>query len=152
MNASGSPSDIETWHPEEGENHRGYARKVLSDYLQTLPAYLGGNCTCTKCSKISIRDKQLNTNETNRIQPYADVGDDEDLHPHGVGSYRLIALLQEWLILRAAPFSFHENRCAAMVLWCTEGRATSMVVLGRPPNMQNDKFCSSLDFCMLLWL
>ncbi|KAK1551054.1 hypothetical protein Q3G72_029408 [Acer saccharum] len=71
--------DIETCHSEEGENHRGYARKVLSDYLQTLLAYLGGNCTCTKCSKISIHDKRPHTNETNRIQPYADVGDDEDL-------------------------------------------------------------------------
>ncbi|KAI9192743.1 hypothetical protein LWI28_027288 [Acer negundo] len=79
MNASGFPSDIETWHSKEGENHRGYARKVLSDYLQTLLAHLGGNCTCTKCSKISIRDKPPHTNETNRTQPYADVGDDEDL-------------------------------------------------------------------------
>ncbi|KAK0572314.1 hypothetical protein LWI29_029631 [Acer saccharum] len=88
---------------EEGENHRGCACKVLSDYLQTLPAYLGGNCTCTKCSKISIHDKRPHTNETNRIQPYADVGDDEDL-PSPCFVHQ-----DEWLILRAAPFSFHEN-------------------------------------------
>ncbi|KAK0570652.1 hypothetical protein LWI29_004457 [Acer saccharum] len=54
-------------------------RVISLTFTQTLPAYLGGNCTCTKCSKISIQDKRPHTNETNRIQPYADVGDDEDL-------------------------------------------------------------------------
>lgn len=53
------------------------SRKVLSDYLQTLPSYLGGNCTCTKCSKMSLIHQPL-ANETNRIQSYSDGGDSDD--------------------------------------------------------------------------
>lgn len=29
-------------------------RKVLSEYLQTLPAYLGGACTCSRCANLGI--------------------------------------------------------------------------------------------------
>lgn len=39
--------------------------KVLSEYLQTLPRYLGGKCSCTNCSKVDFHDIQrLDTNET----------------------------------------------------------------------------------------
>ncbi|KAL5816876.1 hypothetical protein ACOSQ3_025254 [Xanthoceras sorbifolium] len=56
------------------------SRKVLADYLKTLPSYLGGNCTCTKCPKISIHDmQQPHANERNKTRRYADVGADEDL-------------------------------------------------------------------------
>lgn len=60
-------------------------RKVLSEYLQTLPSYLGGNCTCMRCLKISNLDALPPlAKETNVMQPYSDVSDDEDLpssHP-----------------------------------------------------------------------
>ncbi|KAI9192186.1 hypothetical protein LWI28_019359 [Acer negundo] len=111
MNASGFPSDIETWHSKEGENHRGYARKVLSDYLQTLLAHLGGNCTCTKCSKISIRDKRPHTNETNRTQAYADVGDDEDLPSlrfvHQDDTDRILAVIRDCVTF--PKFLYHQH-------------------------------------------
>ncbi|XP_022148409.1 uncharacterized protein LOC111017064 [Momordica charantia] len=39
--------------------------KVLSEYLKTLPRYLGGKCSCPKCSKVDFHDVQrLDTNET----------------------------------------------------------------------------------------
>ncbi|KAI9196980.1 hypothetical protein LWI28_028746 [Acer negundo] len=101
------------------------SRKVLSDYLQTLPSYLGGNCTCTKCSKINIRDKRPHTNETDRIQPYADVGDDEDLPSprflHLDDTDMDSSCHKDWLILRAAPFSFpREPMCSE----CAHGRTS----------------------------
>lgn len=38
--------------------------KVLSEYLETLPRYLGGKCSCTKCSKVDFHDiPRLDTNE-----------------------------------------------------------------------------------------
>lgn len=59
-------------------------RKVLSECLQTLPSYLGGNCTCMRCLKISNHDALPPlAKETNVMQPYSDVSDDEDLpSPH----------------------------------------------------------------------
>lgn len=59
-------------------------RKVLSEYLQTLPSYLGGNCTCMRCLKISNHDALPRlAKETNGMLPYSDVSDDEDLpSPH----------------------------------------------------------------------
>ncbi|KAK7335765.1 hypothetical protein VNO80_27791 [Phaseolus coccineus] len=42
----------------EGEMYQ----KVLSDYLSTLPSYLGGCCTCMNCSTIGQQDM---------LQPYA---------------------------------------------------------------------------------
>ncbi|XP_022943369.1 uncharacterized protein LOC111448152 isoform X1 [Cucurbita moschata] len=33
-------------------------KKVLSEYIQTLPRYLGGKCSCSKCSKVDIHDIQ----------------------------------------------------------------------------------------------
>ncbi|BBH04824.1 SEC14 cytosolic factor family protein / phosphoglyceride transfer family protein, partial [Prunus dulcis] len=38
----------------EGEMYR----KILSEYLETLPSYLGGKCMCKICSDISITDMQ----------------------------------------------------------------------------------------------
>lgn len=59
-------------------------RKVLSEYLQTLPSYLGGNCTCMRCLETSNHDARPPlAKETNVMQPYSDVSDDEDLpSPH----------------------------------------------------------------------
>lgn len=54
-------------------------KKVLSDYLQTLPSYLDGKCTCTKCSTISICfRRQPLTNKMNKFEPIAVVSDGED--------------------------------------------------------------------------
>lgn len=54
-------------------------KKVLSDYLQELPSYLDGKCTCTKCSTISIcfRQQPL-TNKMNKFEHIAVVSDGED--------------------------------------------------------------------------
>ncbi|KAL6275899.1 hypothetical protein ACE6H2_019500 [Prunus campanulata] len=44
----------------EGEMYR----KILSEYLETLPSYLGGKCMCKICSDINITDmQQPHTNE-----------------------------------------------------------------------------------------
>ncbi|XP_031268219.1 uncharacterized protein LOC116126678 isoform X2 [Pistacia vera] len=60
----------------EGEMYR----KVLSEYFETLPSYLGGNCSCMKCSSVGIRDIQRpSSNETSKTEPYADISDDENL-------------------------------------------------------------------------
>lgn len=51
----------------EGEMYR----KVLLEYLQTLPSYLGGDCTCTKCSTTSgpnTHHQYPNTNRINRAE------------------------------------------------------------------------------------
>ncbi|XP_062172530.1 uncharacterized protein LOC133878057 isoform X2 [Alnus glutinosa] len=59
----------------EGEMYK----KVLSEYLETLPSYIGGKCTCTKCSTMSIGYmQQPPTNWMNRIYPSAVVTDGED--------------------------------------------------------------------------
>ncbi|KAK9280634.1 hypothetical protein L1049_014330 [Liquidambar formosana] len=56
-------------------------QKVLSEYLQTLPSYLGGKCTCTVCSIISISNMQQPhaNKETNNMVPITDNSDDEGL-------------------------------------------------------------------------
>ncbi|GAV57902.1 CRAL_TRIO domain-containing protein [Cephalotus follicularis] len=51
-------------------------QKVLLEYLQTLPTYLGGNCTCTRCSSISNCDLKT---ETYKIELEGDISDGEDL-------------------------------------------------------------------------
>ncbi|XP_019454033.1 PREDICTED: uncharacterized protein LOC109355367 isoform X2 [Lupinus angustifolius] len=54
--------------------HGEIYQKVLHDNLPTLPSYLGGNCTCMKCSK----------SRTSRINNGADNSDNEaspSLHP-----------------------------------------------------------------------
>lgn len=59
----------------EGEMYK----KVLSEYLETLPSYIGGKCTCTKCSTMSIAYmRQPPTNRMNRFDPMAVVADGED--------------------------------------------------------------------------
>jgi hypothetical protein len=59
----------------EGEMYK----KALSEYLETLPSYIGGKCTCTKCSTMSIGYmQQPPTNWMNRIDPSAVVTDGED--------------------------------------------------------------------------
>ncbi|KAF5744622.1 phosphatidylinositol/phosphatidylcholine transfer protein SFH8 isoform X1 [Tripterygium wilfordii] len=58
--------------------------RVLSEYLPTLPSYLGGNCICLRCSDIRLRGmQQPHTNERNGIESDAYLSDDEDLQsPH----------------------------------------------------------------------
>ncbi|XP_057956081.1 uncharacterized protein LOC131149553 [Malania oleifera] len=60
----------------EGEMYQ----KVISEHLQVLPSYLGGNCTCTRCSTLgSCKMQQLLMNKDNSIEPTSDTSDDEDL-------------------------------------------------------------------------
>ena len=48
-------------------------QKVLSEYLETLPRYLGGKCSCTRCSQIDFHDiPRLNTTETVNRELIAD--------------------------------------------------------------------------------
>lgn len=59
--------------------------RVICEYLQTLPSYLGGNCTCKICANISIhtRRRPQATNEIRRIESTEYVSDGEDLpSPH----------------------------------------------------------------------
>ncbi|KAK6926942.1 CRAL-TRIO lipid binding domain, partial [Dillenia turbinata] len=35
-----------------------FYERLLSEYLQTIPSYLGGNCKCLRCSNISNSNKQ----------------------------------------------------------------------------------------------
>ncbi|XP_059626635.1 uncharacterized protein LOC132269461 [Cornus florida] len=64
----------------EGEMYQ----KVVSEYLQTLPSYLGATCTCMKCSNLNNREmQQLQTQieETNRTETDSDSNSGEDLPP-----------------------------------------------------------------------
>jgi hypothetical protein len=51
----------------------GLYKDFLYEYLQTLPDYLGGTCTCTTCNKISTQNTNLEHtrigNNNNRILP-----------------------------------------------------------------------------------
>ena len=61
----------------EGEMYQ----KVLSEYLQTVPSYLGGKCACTKCSKLNSCNMQppsRHEESSNVEQPATDCSDDED--------------------------------------------------------------------------
>lgn len=62
----------------EGEMYK----KVLFDNLSTVPSYLGGSCTCVKCSKMGKRDR-VQPHETgtssSRIVSEDDISDNEDL-------------------------------------------------------------------------
>ncbi|CAN1282938.1 hypothetical protein LINPERPRIM_LOCUS18234 [Linum perenne] len=50
--------------------------RVLSEYLQTVPAYLGGNCTCQRCSDTGNHNELLRpTNDT--IKREHDISDGE---------------------------------------------------------------------------
>ncbi|KAJ8431147.1 hypothetical protein Cgig2_026744 [Carnegiea gigantea] len=48
--------------------------KVLSEYLQTLPSFLGGDCSCPKCSKLINEDNSV-------AQPSIEVEADSALAP-----------------------------------------------------------------------
>ncbi|KAK7262435.1 hypothetical protein RJT34_30008 [Clitoria ternatea] len=61
-------------------------QKVLHDNLPTLPSYLGGSCTCVKCSKIGKWDTvQPRATGTSRSDREEDISYNEDfplLNPH----------------------------------------------------------------------
>ncbi|KAF5446973.1 hypothetical protein F2P56_032565 [Juglans regia] len=95
----------------EGEMYK----KVLSEYLGILPSYLGGKCSCTKCSTLSIcLAQQPPMYRMNNIEPVAVVSDGEDLplrHPeneidaHLNGNYdqvlrtAMISILMLWAFI-----------------------------------------------------
>ncbi|KAL2328735.1 hypothetical protein Fmac_022162 [Flemingia macrophylla] len=55
-------------------------QKVLYDNLPTLPSYLGGCCTCMRCSKMGNWDMlQHHATGTSRIDRGEDINDDEGL-------------------------------------------------------------------------
>lgn len=90
-------------------------QKFLSEYLQTLPSYLGGKCTCTTCSNIrNCYMQQPLTNKINKIEPIAVVNDDDelaepnpadetDIHPNGnydqVLRTAIISILMLWVFI-----------------------------------------------------
>ncbi|KAK7257797.1 hypothetical protein RIF29_32032 [Crotalaria pallida] len=62
--------------------HGEMYQKVLHDNLLTLPSYLGGSCTCLKCSKIGKCDMvQPHANGTSRFNSEANISDNEELRP-----------------------------------------------------------------------
>ena len=64
----------------EGEMYR----KILMENFETLPSYLGGNCTCRRCSNLRICNLGLHQiNETNKRQRKIDIISCEDIpSPH----------------------------------------------------------------------
>ncbi|XP_054815383.1 uncharacterized protein LOC129315589 isoform X1 [Prosopis cineraria] len=96
----------------EGEMYQ----KVLYDFLPTLPSYLGGKCTCMKCSKSGRRNMQLPyaTGTSSGIDSEADISDNEDSpssHPsleldgHLLGNYdqllrtAILSVLMFWVFI-----------------------------------------------------
>ncbi|KAK7312484.1 hypothetical protein VNO77_36377 [Canavalia gladiata] len=67
----------------EGEMYQ----KVLNDNLPNLPSYLGGCCTCMKCSKIGKRDilqphtAGANSSRIDREEDISDSDDSPSMHP-----------------------------------------------------------------------
>lgn len=56
-------------------------QKVLSEYIQTVPMYLGGPCTCTNCSVLS--KPSVPTNEEINVELSAESSNEKDLSsPH----------------------------------------------------------------------
>ncbi|GLU11639.1 hypothetical protein SLE2022_283720 [Rubroshorea leprosula] len=96
----------------EGEMYH----KVLSEYLLTLPSYLGGDCTCTKCSAsggLHMRHYPLR-NGINRTVAIEDLSNSEDMPSHDMTSpddinsngscdqvlrTAIIAILMVWVLL-----------------------------------------------------
>ncbi|PSR90057.1 Sec14 cytosolic factor like [Actinidia chinensis var. chinensis] len=64
----------------EGEMYR----KILMENFETLPSYLGGNCTCRRCSNLRICNMELHRiNETNERQRKMNIISCEDIpSPH----------------------------------------------------------------------
>ncbi|KAL5581037.1 hypothetical protein UlMin_013479 [Ulmus minor] len=59
----------------EGETYR----KVLSEYLQTLPSFLGGKCTCEKCSETGCSYRRPSPrNGITRTESTESVSEDEN--------------------------------------------------------------------------
>jgi hypothetical protein len=55
-------------------------QKVLAEYLQQLPSYLGGNCSCTKCSNIRNGGMDWpNTSKINKVLPNPSASDGENM-------------------------------------------------------------------------
>ena len=54
--------------------------KLLSEYLQTIPSYLGGECTCEKCSEIGISNMRQSPhrNEITRTDSTESICDREN--------------------------------------------------------------------------
>lgn len=54
-------------------------QKVLSEYLKTLPLYLGGKCACKRCSELSTTHKYKSaTMQNSQTELTTDICDDED--------------------------------------------------------------------------
>ncbi|KAJ9188976.1 hypothetical protein P3X46_000320 [Hevea brasiliensis] len=72
--------------------------RVIFDYLQNLPSYLGGNCTCNICSNIRIhamRQPQA-INEIGRIDSTEFVGDGEDLPSPHLNFEADVPIIENW--------------------------------------------------------
>ncbi|XP_008776594.1 uncharacterized protein LOC103696681 [Phoenix dactylifera] len=51
--------------------------KVLSEFLQTVPACLGGNCTCSHCRRLVAGSSLGRMEDTSRSQHHRNVSDDD---------------------------------------------------------------------------
>ncbi|KAG0465177.1 hypothetical protein HPP92_019341 [Vanilla planifolia] len=54
-------------------------RKLLSDFLESVPAFLGGDCSCPKCRILSARRSQASTEEICRGEPSGNTTSDASL-------------------------------------------------------------------------
>ncbi|RZS26102.1 hypothetical protein BHM03_00059405, partial [Ensete ventricosum] len=57
----------------EGESYQ----KVLSEFLQNVPAFLGGDCTCSNCENLVAEWPSSGMAET-RIRPCRDVSEEDE--------------------------------------------------------------------------
>ncbi|KAF3453868.1 hypothetical protein FNV43_RR04309 [Rhamnella rubrinervis] len=88
-------------------------QKVLSEYLQTLPLYLGGKCTCRKCSETSLGYMQQfrmnGISETDATASFCEgqnsftldptYEDGEDLNCDQVLKTAIISILMLWVFI-----------------------------------------------------
>ncbi|KAG0465173.1 hypothetical protein HPP92_019337 [Vanilla planifolia] len=54
-------------------------RKLLSDFLESVPAFLGGDCSCPKCRILSARRSPASTEEICRGEPSGNTTSDDAL-------------------------------------------------------------------------
>lgn len=62
----------------EGEAYQ----KALNDFLQIVPAFLGGKCSCSQCSQILSAKVKIQANETSKSQH----GQNDDMDEESAGT------------------------------------------------------------------
>lgn len=141
-------------------------QKVLYDYLAILPSYLGGCCTCMKCSKICMTNLQqpCATGTSNRLVWEADINDDEDSlqhpsrefdgHPHGNFDHlirtAIIGVLIFWVLI-AFSAGIYDSGILRFSSWC---ETDNLIFCALVNNSLGNPYCTSVVFsffCSPFW-